>query len=30
MTFNEDHTEIFVMERSDGLYPKFYTLTRSS
>jgi tetratricopeptide (TPR) repeat protein len=30
MIFNEDHTELFVMEHPGNLHPLFYTLTRSS
>lgn len=30
MALSEDRTTIFVMERPDGLHPKFYTLTCSS
>src|SRR5260370_11248621 len=30
MVFNDDRTELFVMEDSDGLHPTFYSLIRSS
>jgi hypothetical protein len=30
MAFNEDHSEILVMEGPDSLHPRFYNLTRSA